>query len=235
VDDERERQALVQRLLADARSRLGGLAAAWKLADRGALLDQFCSLLADSQPDVRQLAANHIELLRDAAENATNTLLERFEREPDGSVQLKLLDALEAVGTSTPDSAQVLFRAVMHGTPKIAYHALLALSKRDAELLNPYLAPLLRRFETSGDSLGPELAIVFGALGETAPPEVVSALAKRLDGVGPDDPRAANLILAALGNMGPAASNAVPAIERLAGHPSSSVRRNAHDILARLR
>jgi hypothetical protein len=115
----------------------------------------------------------------------------------------------------------------------VAYRALLALAKREPSLLGRFVAPLLRRFEDRQDVLGSEIAIFFQGLGETAPPEVVTALATRLDALGPDDERAANLILFALESMGRAASSAVAAIERATRHAKASVRDNAKKALAR--
>ena len=234
VDGEAERLAFVRRLLAEAPSRVAGLVMAWKLVDRTPLVAALRSLLRDPQERVRELAANHLQLLEAAASDAAEDLLESFERETDEAVRLKLLEALQEVGTSDPAIAEALFRAVMEREPRVAYRALLALSKREPHLLAPFVAPLLRRFQTAGDALGTELAVFFEALGETAPADVVAALANRLDAVAADDERAGNLILRALESMGPAASSAVPAVERATRHARASIRDNAAKALVRL-
>lgn len=234
ISDERERFALVNRLLSEPQGRLAGLVIAWQLSDRRPLLERLCELLADSDRSVRRLAANHIQLLRGAADSATHALLERFARETDSDVRLMLLSALEEVGTSDRESAEVLFDAVMRQEPKIAYRALLTLSKREPGLLRPFVEPLLRRFEDPEDALENEIAIFFEGLRETAPSEVVKALAERLDALGPNDERACNLILFALESMGRAASSALLAVERATAHDKSSVRDNAKKTLARL-
>jgi hypothetical protein len=120
------------------------------------------------------------------------------------------------------------------GKPDIAYRALLALSRREPALLAPFVRPLLSRFEDLADALGAEIAIFFRALGETAPAEVVTALTARLDALGPDDERAANLILFALEDIGCASPSVTAAVERAARHARSGVRDNARRILARL-
>lgn len=233
VTRQDERLALVQRLLAEPKSRLGALVLAWKLTDPRPLFESFCALLDDPDPAVRRVAANHLQMMKRDADTAAATLLDRFERETDPDVRFQILSALEDVGTTDVASTERLFDLVMRN-PDVAYRALLALSKRDPALLEPFILPLLRRFHDRGDPLGTEIAIFFRGLGETAPAEVVTALTARLDALGPDDERAANLILFALEDIGRASPSAIAAVERATRHGRSGVRDNAQRILERL-
>jgi HEAT repeat protein len=218
--------------------------------------------LSDPDPAVRAHAARNLGRLGTAADRATPALIACLEDEyaremalsrPGGrdaldEPYLNAVEALTTVGRDDPRAAAALVAAMMsewgrsaqcpraHWYPQRAENALV---KRDRPLDRAQILPMVARFRDPEDRLGYSLARLFGALRTSAPPEVVAALAARLDALGPGDPVHTWMpykeILEALGRMGPAAQAALPAIDRAAKHRYRSIAGYASAAAARVR
>jgi HEAT repeat protein len=227
--DDSQRQR-IERLLAGPETRLSGMVAAWQLpiADRIAIIDRFAALLSDPDPAVRQKAVNHLASLHESADRFVGELVACLEADPSKDVRKDAMLALREVGLSDPRSVDALIRALIRNETPFASWSIGGLTLRPSALLAPYVPDVLARLNNPDDSLGAELAPFFSAaLGHSAPPPVVRALASRLASLPRDDQRSHLQILGALGAMGPAARIALREIERMAAHNNKEIVRAA--------
>jgi HEAT repeat protein len=212
--DEDATVGIIAALLADPVTRNSGLNASSSLTVERLekLLAPLTNLLADSDADIRRIAANRIGLIGAAAASVCESFLPLLD-DPFEDVAREALHALELIGGTSERMARRLLAQVVDTRAPLRGDTIRALAHQSPETLAPLAPTLIERLRDRDDPQRYEVARIFEAIGPLTPADAVQAIVRCFEVATPSDERGLFFLMRALAAIGPSAQSALPVLK----------------------